>query len=97
MLFKNLKISDFILIIINRLLIDIFISFYYLIKLNFTHSIMVYIAYVSFLLKIPMYLFFNKKKSEIRNPILREVKGRYDISIILISILRLDIFKKIKK
>ena len=96
MLFKNLKISDFILIIINRLLIDIFISFYYLIKLNFTHSIMVYIAYVSFLLKIPMYLFFNKKKSEIRNPIQREVKGRYDISIILISILRLDIFKKNK-
>tara|TARA_B100000575_G_scaffold250005_1_gene216689 strand:- start:279 stop:1304 length:1026 start_codon:yes stop_codon:yes gene_type:complete len=96
MLFKNLKISDFILIIINRLLIDIFISFYYLIKLNFTHSIMVYIAYVSFLLKIPMYLFFNKKKSEIRNPIQLEVKGRYDISIILISILKLDIFKKNK-
>ena len=58
---------------------------------------MVYIAYVSFFFKIPKYLFFNKKKSEVRNPILREVKGRYDISIILISIFRLDIFKKIKQ
>ena len=56
---------------------------------------MVYIAYVSFLLKF-LCTYFLIKKSEIRNPILREVKGRYDISIILISI-RLDIFKKIKK
>ena len=37
------------------------------------------------------------KKSEIRNPIVREVKGRFDISIILISIFRLDVFKKNKK
>ena len=94
MLFKNLKISDFILIIINRFLIDVLISFYYSIKLNFIHSIMVYVAYFSFFVMIPKYLFFNKKKSEIRNPIQCEVKGRYDICIILISIFRLEIFKK---
>ena len=96
MLFKNLKISELILILINRFLIDILISFYYLIKLKFVHSIMVYLAYISFFFMIPKYLFFNKKKSEIRNPILCEVKGRYDISIILISIMKLNIFKKIK-
>ena len=58
---------------------------------------MVYIAYFSFFLMIPKYLLFNKKKSEIRKPIQCEVKGRYDISIILISIFKLDIFKKNNK
>ena len=40
-----------------------------------------------------MYLFFNKKNQRLEI-IQRKVKGRYNISIILISILSLDIFKK---
>ena len=97
MLFKNLPISDFIIVLINRLIIDFLISLIYLFKLNFLSFLATYIAYLSFLTLIPKYIFINHKKSEIRKGIHKKLYGKYNISIILLKVLKFDKFSKIFK
>jgi len=97
MLFKNLPIFDLILVLVNRILIDFLISLSYLLKLNFSSFIATYIAYLSFLILIPKYIFINNKKSEIRRGIQKKVYGKYNTSIILLKVLKFDKFSKIFK
>ena len=97
MLFKNLPIIDLILVLVNRILIDFLISISYLFKLNLLSFLATYIAYLSFLILIPKYIFINNKKSEIRRGIQKKVYGKYNTSIILLKVLKFDKFSKIFK
>ena len=97
MLFKNLPIIDLILVLVNRILIDFLISLSYLFKLNLLSFLATYIAYLSFLILIPKYIFINNKKSEIRRGIQKKVYGKYNTSIILLKVLKFDKFSKIFK
>ena len=97
MLFKSLPIIDLILILINRILIDLLIAINYAIKLQLMSFIMVFFAHISFLTLIPKYLFINKKKSEKRKVICKKIQGRYNINIILLAIFKYDKFSKLIK
>lgn len=95
MLFKNLTLIDLFIILINRLIIDLLISLMYLIKLKFKYFFMILLAYVSFLILIPKYLFINKNINEKRKPITKQLEGRYNINIIILSLLKYDKFSKL--
>ena len=97
MLFKNLPIIDLIIVLANRVLIDFLISLSYLLKLNLLSFLATYIAYLSFLILIPKYIFINDKKSEIRKVIHKKIYGKYNTSIILLKVLKFDKFSKIFK
>jgi hypothetical protein len=95
MLFKNLPIIDLIIILINRTIIDVLIAFSYLIKLKFRNSFMILLAYISFLILIPKYLFINKKISEKRKAITKKIEGRYNVNIILLFLLKYNKFSRL--
>tara|TARA_B100001758_G_C18388286_1_gene601397 strand:- start:422 stop:1444 length:1023 start_codon:yes stop_codon:yes gene_type:complete len=97
MLFKNLPIFDLIIILINRIVIDLLIALKYLIKLNIHYFFTIILAYISFVFLIPRYLFINKKINEKRKAITRKVEGRYNINIILLVLLKYDKFSKLLK
>ena len=97
MLFKNLPLIDLILVLINRLIIDLLIAFYYLIKCKLNNFFMIFLAYISFVTLIPKYLFINSKKSEKRKPITKKIEGKYNINIILLALLKYDKFSKLIK
>ena len=97
MLFKNLPLIDLVLVLINRLIIDFLIAFYYLIKLKLMDFFMVFLAYISFLTLLPKYLLINRKKNEIRKPITKKIEGKYNINIILLAVLKSNKFSKLIK
>lgn len=97
MLFKNLTLIDLIIVIINRAIIDLLIAFNYLIKLKFHYFFMIILAYISFIIIIPKYLFVNKKVSEKRKAITKKVEGRYNINIIFLTLFKYDTFSRLTK
>jgi len=97
MLFKNLPFIDLIIVLINRFIIDLFIAFRYLISLKLNDFFMVFLAYISFIILIPKYIFINTKKSEKRNPVTKKIDGKYNINIILLVLLKYDRFSELIK
>ena len=97
MLFKNLPLIDLIIILLNRLIIDLLIAFKYLFELKIRCFFMIFLAYTSFIFLVPKYLFINKKISEKRKAITKKLAGRYNINIILLLILKYDKFSKLIK
>ena len=79
MLFKNLPVFDLIIVLINRLIIDFFISISYLFNLNYLSFFATYAAYLSFLTLVPKYIFINHKKSEIRKGIHKKLCGKHNM------------------
>ena len=81
MLFKNLPLIDLIIIIINRAILDVFISINHLLKFKLFNFFSIYLAYASFIIMLPK--FIHKRK-----PINTKFYGKYNIHIIFLYLIR---------
>ena len=97
MLFKNLPLTELIIVLLKRIILDLVISFNYLFKVKFINFLMVFFAYFSFIFLIPKYLFLNKKKAEKRKPIYQKIDGKYNINIIFLFLLKKRKFSQLSK